>query len=268
MPRDNSGNVTIIKRKKVIEGGHHGGAWKVAYADFVTAMMAFFLLMWLLNASDEVTRQGLAQYFSPTIPVHDMAGGGDGVFDGSSLFSEHSLAQNESGEAGGPQTSADEDSESDTLFDIEQQLLGASGDATEADPMLAHIATRLTDEGLIIEVFDRPTSPLFNAATTEFNPIFERLVQMIGRVTATVGNKVAISGHLATGDVALSTPSPDPWLLSSDRAQLTRELLVLGGVSDARIERVTGRSDRAPVISEDSGDPRNRRIEITLLREF
>jgi chemotaxis protein MotB len=268
MASNASANVTIIKRKKVVEGGHHGGAWKVAYADFVTAMMAFFLLMWLLSASDEVTREGLAQYFSPTIPIHDMQGGGPGVFDGASLFSEHSLAQNETGEAGGPEAAAPGDAEKQTLVEIEQELTGASGDALEADPILQHVATQLTDEGLIIEVFDRHGSPLFNGATTEFNPIFERLVRMIGRVVSKVGNKVAISGHLATGDTADAVPSPDPWMLSSDRAQITRELLVLGGVEDARIDRVTGMSDRGPVYEDDPANARNRRIEIILLREF
>jgi chemotaxis protein MotB len=268
MASNASANVTIIKRKKVVEGGHHGGAWKVAYADFVTAMMAFFLLMWLLNASDEVTRQGLAQYFSPSIPIHDMSGGGDGVFDGSSLFSEHSLAQNETGAAGGPEAAVTAEAEKQSLLDIQEELTGASGDALEADPLLSQVATRLTDEGLIIEVFDRYGSPLFNGATTEFNPAFERLMRMIGRVAASVGNKVAVSGHLATGDAAATVPSPDPWMLSSDRAQIARELLVLGGVTEVRIARVTGMSDRGPVIEDDPANARNRRIEIVLLRDF
>ena len=87
----------IIKRKKVIAAGHHGGAWKVAYADFVTAMMAFFLLMWLLGATTEKQRKGIADYFNPTIPVNKVSGGGDGAFGGDSIFSENSLAQNGTG---------------------------------------------------------------------------------------------------------------------------------------------------------------------------
>ena len=88
----------IIKRKKVIAGGgHHGGAWKVAYADFVTAMMAFFLLMWLLNATTEKQRKGIADYFNPTIPVNRVSGGGDGAFGGDSVFSEDVLAQSGTG---------------------------------------------------------------------------------------------------------------------------------------------------------------------------
>ncbi|MEO0774578.1 MAG: flagellar motor protein MotB, partial [Pseudomonadota bacterium] len=88
----------IIKKKKIVKGdGHHGGAWKVAYADFVTAMMAFFLLMWLLNATTEKQRKGLADYFAPSIAINRVSGGGDGDFGGDSVFSEETLAQNGSG---------------------------------------------------------------------------------------------------------------------------------------------------------------------------
>src|SRR5512145_2092600 len=104
-----SGNkpVVIKKVKKVIGGGHHGGAWKVAYADFVTAMMAFFLLMWLLSLTDEETRLGLADYFSPTIPIHSTRGGGDGPFDGESMFSQDVLARDETGQKGDPEEKVD-----------------------------------------------------------------------------------------------------------------------------------------------------------------
>ena len=88
----------IIKRKKIVSGGgHHGGAWKVAYADFVTAMMAFFLLMWLLGATTEKQRKGIADYFSPTVPVNRVSGGGSGAFGGDTVFSEQSLAQSGTG---------------------------------------------------------------------------------------------------------------------------------------------------------------------------
>ena len=98
MAKDNELAPIIIKRKKVIAGGgHHGGAWKVAYADFVTAMMAFFMLMWLLNATTEKQRKGIADYFAPTISVSRVSGGGDGSFGGDSVFSENTLARNGQG---------------------------------------------------------------------------------------------------------------------------------------------------------------------------
>jgi chemotaxis protein MotB len=260
-------NVTIIKRRKVVAGGHHGGAWKVAYADFVTAMMAFFLLMWLLNVSDEEMRAGLADYFSPTIPLYQTSGGGDGPFEGSSMFSVDALSKDETGAIGDPERKTEIGTPDQTLWEIEQQLTGGSGDAVEADPLLQHIATRVTDEGLIIEVFDIQGSPLFAGPTAKHNEILDRLLGMIGRVLSHTGNPVAISGHLASGDVEAAEPRPDPWILSADRAQLARELLVEAGIEDGRLKRVVGQADRAPVTARPQ-DQRNRRLEIILLREF
>ena len=267
MDRRNAKNITIIKRRKIVAGGHHGGAWKVAYADFVTAMMAFFLLMWLLSVTDEETRLGLADYFSPTIPIHSTRGGGDGPFAGASMFSQDVLARDETGREGDPLAKDDADAQAadDTLWDIQSQLMGASGDAVEADPLLKHIRTRITDEGLIIEVFDIEGSPLFEADSAMPNSILERLLGMIGRVLARTENAVAVAGHLAAGDVGPGRP--DPWTLSTDRAQLARGLLVAAGVADARLARITGLADRSPS-GDESLEDRNRRIEVTLLRSF
>ncbi len=265
MDRGDSGNVTIIKRKKVMAAGHHGGAWKVAYADFVTAMMAFFLLMWLLSVSDEETRMGLADYFSPTIPIHSTRGGGDGPFDGASMFSQDVLTRDETGQKGDPKVLDELDQSDKSLWDLSEELSGGSGDAVEADPLLKHIRTRVTDEGLIVEVFDIEGSPLFDGETARPNAIFDRLLAMIGRVAARIANPIAVTGHLAKGDTGPG--HPDAWNLSTDRAQLTREHLRAAGVTDARIARVTGKADREPA-AEDGSDSRNRRIEITLLRRF
>ena len=257
MAMDRKAGPIIIKRKKVVAGGHHGGAWKVAYADFVTAMMAFFLLMWLLSTTDEETRLGLADYFSPTIPISETRSGGEGPFDGESMFSQDVLARDETGRLDGPDETADE-----SLWDLENRLRGASGDAVAADPLLRHIRTRLTDEGLIIEVFDIPGSPLFVGDTALPAPILERLLAMVGRVLASTGNRVAITGHLAPGDAA-----EDPWSLSADRAQRARALLTAAGVADRRLDRVAGKADRSPAPGAEAPG-RNRRVEITLLRRF
>jgi len=157
----------IIKRKKVSGGdGHHGGAWKVAYADFVTAMMAFFMMMWLLNATTEQQRKGIADYFSPTIPITRISGGGDGSFGGESVFSETTAAQNGTGatslrptegrQAMGAQgTDHRAEREEMTLRSIEDALMSGLGDASLSDLMDRHVQIRLTDEGLLIEVFAR-----------------------------------------------------------------------------------------------------------------
>ncbi len=264
--------VTIIRRKKVVAGGHHGGAWKVAYADFVTAMMAFFLLMWLLNATDASTRKGLADYFSPTIPIHRINGGGDGPYEGVSLFGIEATVIAPKPAAGRPEARAEGD-DAKSLAEIQKVLAATSGDAALADPLLRHIATRITDDGLIIDVFDVPGSPLFDARSMVPNPILRDLVGMIGRVLARARNDVAITGHLAPGDLmgedgtGLAGEGVDPWLLSSNRAQATRPLLVAAGVAESRLARVTGKSNRAPFTPE-ADSPRNRRVEITLLRDF
>ncbi len=104
--------------------------------------------------TDEQTRLGLADYFSPTIPIHQSRGGGDGPFDGDSMFSQDVLARDETGQKGDPERSTCRRTPDESLFKVEQELLGGSGDAMEADPLLEHIRTRITDEGLIIEVFD------------------------------------------------------------------------------------------------------------------
>ncbi len=160
----------IIKRKKIVSGGgHHGGAWKVAYADFVTAMMAFFMLMWLLNATTEQQRKGLADYFSPTIPIVRVSGGGNGDFGGDSIFSE--MAQPKSGTgasaqrpaaedkargATGSDPSAEERAEQDAAFtELDEMLKGYGGESNVMENALEHINTRITDEGLVIELYSR-----------------------------------------------------------------------------------------------------------------
>jgi chemotaxis protein MotB len=249
----------IVKRVKRVEGGHHGGAWKVAYADFVTAMMAFFLLMWLLSSTTEDQRKGIADYFSPNFALPATTTGGDGPFGGRSMFSDDTLAHDATTP---PKGQAEESSTDQAFWELEDELLGGSGDAAEADPLLRHIRTRVTDEGLIIEIFDIEGSPLFDQDTDEPLPVLERLVATIGRVIDRAANPVAVTGHLGA-----PAAKGDPWLSSAARAQSVRRSLVAAGVAEARLARVTGKADREPVV-EDRADPRNRRVEITLLRRF
>ncbi|MBU2992364.1 flagellar motor protein MotB [Octadecabacter sp. 1_MG-2023] len=260
----------IIKRKKVIAGGgHHGGAWKVAYADFVTAMMAFFLLMWLLNATTEQQRKGLADYFSPTIPVVRVSGGGDGMFSGSSMMADDAMAQDgtgavssvviEGGLSGGEAAAA----EVAALQDIEAQLLGIGGESLVQQEALRHVVTRLTDEGLIIEVFAREGAPLFDNETASPTPVLVELSAMFARVFSIVTNPVAIEGH--TRSVPLVVADREVWDISTGRAETVRLLLEAGTLDPTRIARITGHADR-DLANEDSLSVRNNRIEITLLR--
>ena len=160
-----AGNVIIVKRKTVVEGGHHGGAWKVAYADFVTAMMAFFLLMWLLSDHRPGDAARPRRLFQPDDPDPARAAAAATARSTATRCSARTCSpQDETGQKGDPEKMDVPGTPDESLFEVEQELLGGSGDAMEADPLLAHIRTRVTDEGLIIEVFDIAGSPLFDGA--------------------------------------------------------------------------------------------------------
>lgn len=261
----------IIKRKKVSGGdGHHGGAWKVAYADFVTAMMAFFMLMWLLNATTEKQRKGLADYFSPTIPINRSSGGGSGAFGGDSIFTEQTLSQIGTGASNRSPTSAAATEESaaleegnTVLRDIENTLIGGGGESLVSENALRHVITRVTDEGLIVELFDTEDEPLFTPGTLEPTPIMEELIAMIGRVFSVATNEIAITGHSRSHAVVLA--ENPVWNLSVARAEFVRVALEETGLEEARFERITGYADRNPAV-ENPMSTRNNRIEITLLR--
>jgi chemotaxis protein MotB len=265
----------IIKRKKVIAGGgHHGGAWKVAYADFVTAMMAFFLLMWLLNATTEKQRKGLADYFSPTIPIHRISGGGDGVFGGNSVFSEDILPLDGSGATDRQptesrksrgETGVDKSSEdADQFTSVEEALKGRSGESLVAPEALKHIVTRVTDEGLVIDIFSTKENPLFEKGSDRPKPLLRDLARMIARVSGQVVNTMAIEGHVhAHPLVLIDNPV---WSLSAARATRMRLLLEQSGLDPERVQRVTGNADREPVVTNTMAI-RNDRIEVILLRQ-
>ena len=277
---DNLRPIIIIKKKKVIAGGHHGGAWKVAYADFVTAMMAFFLMMWLLSATTEEQRQGIAAYFNPGIPIFAENGGGAGMFGGETVYSEDTKtdvqsgtvgeqAEDVSGEDGSTGTSSEDPSGagegSDAQFaEVENMFRGNTGESWVEDPLLKHVSTRVTDKGLIIDVFDLPDSPLFDPGTNQPTAKMFALLEMISRVFGTVTNNIAIVGHI---DIEPEMEgSPDGFALTGGRALITNAIMVEHGVDPQRFERLTGASDRTPA-GEGAPSYRNRRVEITLLRQ-
>jgi len=278
MRAKNVAPIIIKRKKKIIAAGHHGGAWKVAYADFVTAMMAFFMLMWLLNATTEKQRKGIADYFSPTIPLSRVSGGGDGAFGGDSVFSEDTLAQNgtgaefrkpsESNAAKGssgtdPSSAADGQGLSSAAV-VEDALSGMSGESMAAENALRHIVTRVTDEGLIVEMFDLPGEPLFEQLTDTPTDSLLELTAIIARVFALVENQVAVNGFTQAQPIVLA--QNPVWGLSHSRADQVRQLLQQSNLEGQRFQRVSGFADRKPV-ARNLMAPRNNRIEVILLRE-
>jgi chemotaxis protein MotB len=268
----------IIKRKKVIAGGgHHGGAWKVAYADFVTAMMAFFMLMWLLGATTEKQRKGIADYFNPTIPINRVSGGGDGAFGGDSIFSDQTLSHNGTGssasspsdekKAGGTEgpavgeSTGDEDTE---LKKLQSVLEGKGGESMTMQTLLAHVVSKVTDEGLVIEVFDLDAAPLFKVDTEIPTQTLIDISALLSEVISLTENQIAVDGFVRSYPVMIrNNPT---WTLSAARAQAMRGLLENAGTASARVSRITGHADRQPATADPSA-ARNNRIEIVLLRK-
>ncbi|MEH7830248.1 flagellar motor protein MotB [Gemmobacter denitrificans] len=258
----------IIKRKKVVGGGgHHGGAWKVAYADFVTAMMAFFLLMWLLGATTEKQRKGVADYFSPTVSMTPSSGG-EGMLAGDSSVKEDSMAYSGSGVEGGRNASTGGEMTAAQLkemkAEIDHKLTAYGGESMTMQRALRHIVTKITDEGLVIEIFDLEDAPLFTAETAEPQPITRDIAGIVTNVLAIATNGVAVNGHVRSYPVTLI--NNPVWDLSAARAETIRGLLEASGMASQRIRRITGHADRVPV----TADPmviRNNRIEIVLLRK-
>lgn len=269
----------VIKRKKIVKAdGHHGGAWKVAYADFVTAMMAFFMLMWLLGATTEKQRKGIADYFNPTIPINRISGGGEGAFGGESVFSEETMAQSGTGAglnrpteerrsrgASGTEDGERQESNVETMKEkVDAALLAISGDSTIRDMIRRHIVTRISDQGLVIELFDRADAPLFEPDTANPRPELLTLVPALVETISLVVNELAVEAHVQAAPVVLRTQRA--WDLSADRADAVRRLLQTRGLPATRIQRITGFGDRRPVAADPMA-PRNSRVELILLRD-
>ena len=266
----NSGQPIIIKRPKIVKGGgHHGGAWKVAYADFVTAMMAFFLLMWLLNATTEDQRQGLADYFNPSIPIAAVSGGGpDALFgedvnDGPALAMVNQPDVTNDAEVGQPtDMKSDKDLGTTSLEEeaLEDALMGHAGELNE------HIRVRVTPEGLVVELTDRDSTPLFASGSAEPSPVLLKLTEAVAIALEEVSNSIKIAGH--TDATPFSTAGGyGNWELSSERANVARRLIKNAGLAEDRIREVSGKAATIPLIEENPLDARNRRISITLLTQ-
>ncbi|MEM9146611.1 MAG: flagellar motor protein MotB [Pseudomonadota bacterium] len=313
--------IIIKKIKKGGGDGHHGGAWKVAYADFVTAMMAFFLLMWLLNATTEKQRKGLADYFDPSIPLSRMSSGGNAMLNGDSVVVPQDKAGKQSDMmgrgSGTPDGEADSESDQDATgqandmpvpgtadqmpevdvmqhADNETPNAGNTAPEDRAEDLIAaalkaeeerlevlardiqaaiseaggeaaeHFLLRMTPEGLVIEIVDTGTEPLFRSGSARPAPELVRLIEVITPVIRAVSNRVAVVGH--TDASPFNAGGSDNWTLSSDRANAARRLLRGAGLPEARIARVSGRAATEP-LSDDPNSPQNRRIALTLLRQ-
>ena len=264
--------------KKVIaaaHGGHHGGAWKVAYADFVTAMMAFFLLLWLLGATDEAQRRGIADYFTPTLVEHKTRGAGsDGFFGGDSIVSQDTFPHKAGGvgtrsltipkdATGGPKEASESKGKDRQRFEALKKTLI---ERMQSDPSLRklkeHVRFTETREGLRIDLVDEADFSMFKVGTDKLLPEALGLVGEVARVIQGVPNAVILRGH-TDGLPYSKGQTMNNWLLSSARAESTRAALAMAGVPQHRFAKIEGVADREPW-AKDRYDPRNRRMAIIL----
>lgn len=263
--QSNAPPVIIKRKKKISGGGHHGGAWKVAYADFVTAMMAFFLLMWLLNATTEKQRKGLSDYFNPSIPISPVSGGGEGALNGESLFSEEARVANGTGGIASQNGNGEEDAEAqaEMVRTVEEALFDRGGESRTMEQLLRHVITRVTDEGLVIEIFDIENATLFQGRTADPQEVTRLLAAMLAEVLNLTANRVAVNAYVQSFPLPLA--ENPAWDLTADRARVMRSLLQDAGMPGSRFARIGGFADRNPAVADPSAS-RNNRVEIILLR--
>ncbi|WOI52705.1 flagellar motor protein MotB [Parvularcula sp. LCG005] len=247
----------IIKRKKVIKAaGHHGGAWKVAYADFVTAMMAFFLLMWLLNATTEEQRKGLADYFNPSIPIAAVSGGGTDALNGDSVLTEENFSQSND------YLAIRQDTVIPATEDLKAEIAKIAEQAGITDAE-GRVRVTETEEGTLIELVDVAGKPLFGTGSAMASDDLNKLIAATAIAVEKTGAAIKITGH-TDGVAYANNQGYTNWELSADRANTARRMLIAAGVMPRKIREVSGRADREP-IGEGPNDPINRRIAIVLL---
>ena len=277
--------ILIKKVKKVSGHGHHGGAWKVAYADFVTAMMAFFLLMWLINTTSPEQKRGIADYFAPA-SVSETTSGSGGILGGTSLGEDGSKSAGSASvlEEAAPAVKNPSDSKdpakqaaADAMAEAQQKreeaafasaaqsLRQALQDMPELAELSKNIIIDQTPEGMRIQLVDQEGRALFNQGQTQPNDRAKLLLRAVSKIINQLPNRISISGHTS---VSLDGQRADSdWSLSSARADASRRILQAAGVDSDRVYQVSGKANSEPLYPDDPTLPGNRRIAIVLLRE-
>ena len=282
----------IVKKVTIIAGGHHGGAWKVAYADFVTAMMAFFLLLWLLGATTEKQRKGLADYFTPTlVKMRAGSAGSNGLLGGSSITDVDNYP-NRKGQTGtksltiprdatgGPKEGGTPVKQTNTAKPTPQEqqaqkLAQKVMARLQASAQLRRLARQVkmvdTTEGTRIDLVDDVDFSMFRLGTTLLTPDASQLLGAIAQAVGTDPAEITIRGHT---DALPYKPgghngilgAANNWSLSAGRAEATRQSLLRAGIPEGRFHRIEGVADKELLIKDNPQDPRNRRISIVLMK--
>jgi len=266
--------------KKIKKGGHgaHGGAWKIAYADFVTAMMAFFLLMWLLGSTTEGDKKGIADYFNSPLKL-SLMGGGSGSGDSSSVIRgggtdlSRSSGQVKQGEVEAQRRTINLQQLKAEQRRAEAARLAALKDRVEdvlaSNPKLAGMKSQIrldmTADGLRIQIVDEHARPMFDSGSAIVKPYMRDLLREIGAVLTEVPNRLTLEGHTDAVPFSAGERGYSNWELSSDRANASRRELVAGGLTDDRVLRVQGLASSHLFDREQPDSPANRRISIIVM---
>ena len=282
--------IIIVRKKKGGGGGHHGGAWKVAYADFVTAMMAFFLLMWLINTTDPEQKKGIAEYFAPA-SVSETTSGSGGILGGTALGDDgpkssgsmaviEQLAPEAPPNAAETGPSSNLSSASDAALEAEMRRREAEEFASAAEslrqamqsmPELAELSKQLivdqTPEGLRIQLVDQEGRSMFDNNSARPNARAQVLLRAVARVINQLPNRISITGHTSATAGSGRASAAGDWTLSSERANASRLVLQGAGVDADRVYSVAGKAGSDPLYPDDPSLAGNRRIAIVLLRE-
>jgi chemotaxis protein MotB len=272
MPKDLSSRIVVKRVKKVHAGGHGGGAWKIAYADFVTAMMAFFLLMWLLGSTARGDLEGVAEYFKMPLKVA-MAGGASSGQSSSILMAGGSDLSRKEGSLRRPPPAKKPDDHT-----AQEDLDRLEGLRTKIEKMIDKSALMrqyrkqllidITTEGLRIQIVDEKNRPMFALAKADLQPYTNEILREIGRTLNGVPNRISLSGHTDAMPYQNGERGYSNWELSAERANASRRALVAGGLEEGKVLRVVGLSSAIPLDGKDLENPTNRRISIIVLNRW
>lgn len=285
--------IIVVKKVKKVAGGHHGGAWKVAYADFVTAMMAFFLLLWLLNVTTAEQRDAISNFFDPSHPtVSESRSGAGGVMGGTSLATEGAMTSamqeirlSENSGASMKDKSRGEDGKNDlkseSLERLTEELRRRETERfenakeelereIEKTPELAelkkHLMVDVTEEGLRIQIVDQEGEPMFPSGSAQMYDKTRKLVTMAAQAIQNMPNQISIRGHTDSYQYKAGADYTN-WELSADRANSTRRVLKESKIPESRLSNVMGKADTDHLVTDKPLDAKNRRITIILERE-
>jgi len=269
MSSDAKRPIIIIKRK-VIAAGHHGGAWKIAFADFMTAMFAFFLVMWLLSSSSPKQLTGIAEHFK--MPLSEALKGGPAISNSPSVIPGGGDPLTQKQEVQLPKIDIEKNLETEVedvsrLDDLKKQL----DEMIESSPLLRQFRPQLlidiTPEGLRIQIVDSSNRPMFDRSSAVVVSYMHAILREISPVINAQPNKITLSGHTDATQYAQGDKSYSNWELSADRANASRRELVAGGLQEVKILRVMGVASSMHLNQEDPFAPINRRISIVVLNQ-